>query len=61
MEALVLKSAGAERFRTFLVMGFGFLATFLALVGVFGVTARSVATETGRWVSAWPWGRKTEV
>jgi predicted permease len=43
MEALVLESAGAERFRTFLVSSFGFLATFLALVGVFGVTARSVA------------------
>ena len=43
MEALVLESAGAERFRTLLVTAFGFLATFLALVGVFGVTARSVA------------------
>jgi ABC-type antimicrobial peptide transport system permease subunit len=43
MEALVLESSGAERFRTFLVTAFGFVATLLALVGVFGVTARSVA------------------
>jgi ABC-type antimicrobial peptide transport system permease subunit len=43
MAALVAESSGAERFRTFLVTGFGFLATLLALVGVFGVTARSVA------------------
>ena len=43
MEALVAESSGAERFRTLLVIAFGFLATFLALVGVFGVTARSVA------------------
>jgi len=43
MEALVTGSEGAERFRTFLVAAFGFLATLLALVGVFGVTARSVA------------------
>lgn len=43
METLVMESAGAERFRTFLVTGFGFMATLLALVGVFGVTARSVA------------------
>ncbi|MGD2122896.1 MAG: ABC transporter permease [Gemmatimonadota bacterium] len=43
MEALVMESAGAERFRTLLITTFGLLATFLALVGVFGVTARSVA------------------
>jgi len=43
MEALVRASSGAERFRAFLVGAFGFLATLLALVGVFGVTARSVA------------------
>ena len=43
MEALVAASSGAERFRAFLVTGFGLLATVLALVGVFGVTARSVA------------------
>ena len=43
MEALVMESAGAERFRTLLVTIFGSMATLLALVGVFGVTARSVA------------------
>lgn len=43
MESLVMESAGAERFRTLLVTAFGFMATVLALVGVFGVTARSVA------------------
>jgi len=46
MEALVAASSGAERFRAFLVTGFGALATLLALVGVFGVTARSVAHRT---------------
>jgi ABC-type antimicrobial peptide transport system permease subunit len=46
MEALVAASSGAERFRTSLVTGFGVLATLLALVGVFGVTARSVAHRT---------------
>lgn len=43
MASLVAESSGAERFRAFLVTGFGLLATLLALVGVFGVTARSVA------------------
>jgi predicted permease len=43
MQVLVAESARAERFRTFLVTGFGCMATVLALVGVFGVTARSVA------------------
>jgi predicted permease len=43
MEALVMESAGAERSRTLLITTFGLLATVLALVGVFGVTARSVA------------------
>ena len=46
MEALVTGSEGAERYRTFLVSAFGLLATLLALVGVFGVTARSVAHRT---------------
>jgi predicted permease len=43
LEALVMASSRGERFRAVLVGAFGFLATFLALVGVFGVTARSVA------------------
>jgi predicted permease len=46
VEALVAGSSGAERFRAFLVTGFGLLATLLALVGVFGVTARNVAHRT---------------
>ena len=46
MEALIAGSEGAERFRTFLVAAFGILAALLALVGVFGVTARSVAHRT---------------
>jgi putative ABC transport system permease protein len=46
LSSLVVESSGAERFRAFLVTGFGFLATLLALVGVFGVTARSVAYRT---------------
>jgi predicted permease len=45
MEALVMESAGAERFRTLLITTFGLLATLLALVGVFGVTARSVSSR----------------
>jgi predicted permease len=43
MKTLVEASTGAERFRTVLVAAFGLMATLLALVGVFGVTARSVA------------------
>lgn len=46
LKALVAGSEAAERFRTFLVATFGFLATVLAVVGVFGVTARSVAHRT---------------
>jgi len=46
MSSLVAESSGAERFRAFLVTGFGLLATLLALVGVFGVTSRSVAHRT---------------
>jgi len=46
LEALVTGSEGAERFRTFLVAAFAVLATVLALVGVFGVTARNVAHRT---------------
>jgi hypothetical protein len=46
VKSLVAESSGAERFRAFLVTGFGLLATLLALVGVFGVTARKVAHRT---------------
>jgi len=46
LAALVAASSGAERFRSLLVTGFGVVATLLALVGVFGVTARSVAHRT---------------
>jgi predicted permease len=46
MASLVAESSGAERFRAFLVSVFGVLATLLAMVGVFGVTARSVAHRT---------------
>ena len=46
LEALITESEGSERFRTFLVAAFAVLATVLALVGVFGVTARNVAHRT---------------
>ena len=46
LEVLITQSEGAERFRTFLVTAFAVLATVLALVGVFGVTARNVAHRT---------------
>jgi len=46
LEVLITQSEGAERFRTFLVTAFAILATVLALVGVFGVTARNVAHRT---------------
>ncbi|UCC82652.1 MAG: ABC transporter permease [Gemmatimonadota bacterium] len=44
--ALQASSTGAERFRAVLVAAFGSLATLLALVGVFGVTARTVSQRT---------------
>ncbi len=44
--ALQASSTGAERFRVVLVAAFGSLATLLALVGVFGVTARTVSRRT---------------
>jgi ABC-type antimicrobial peptide transport system permease subunit len=46
MASLVAESSRAERFRAFLVTSFGILATLLALVGVFGVTARRIAHRT---------------
>lgn len=41
--ALVAQSANKERYGTLLVNVFGVIATLLAAVGIFGVTARSVA------------------
>ncbi len=46
MEALLSSSASDERFRTLLMGAFGILASALAAVGVFGVTARTVAQRT---------------
>jgi putative ABC transport system permease protein len=46
MTALVESSTGAERYRTLLVMVFGILATLLAAVGVFGITAHIVSKRT---------------
>jgi putative ABC transport system permease protein len=43
MEKLVADASLSERYRTLLVMFFGISATLLAAVGIFGVTARSVA------------------
>ncbi len=43
MDALVEGSTGEERYRTLLVVVFASLATLVAAVGVFGVTARSVS------------------
>jgi putative ABC transport system permease protein len=46
MESLISSSASDERFRTLLMGAFGILASALAAVGVFGVTARTVAQRT---------------
>jgi predicted permease len=46
LSALVASSTGSERFRTVLIMAFGILATTLASVGVFGITAHSVSKRT---------------
>jgi predicted permease len=46
MAALVESSTGAERYRTMLVVVFGILATLLAAVGVFGITAHIVSKRT---------------
>jgi ABC-type antimicrobial peptide transport system permease subunit len=46
LESLVADSTLGERYRTILVMFFGISATLLAAVGIFGVTARSVAQRT---------------
>ena len=40
---LIFDSAAQERYRTFLMSVFGVLATFLAAVGIVGVTTRSIA------------------
>ncbi len=46
MASLVARSASDERYRTLLMSLFGVLASALAAVGVFGVTARAVAHRT---------------
>ena len=46
MESLIAKSASDERYRTLLMVVFGILASALAAVGVFGVTARAVSLRT---------------
>ncbi|MFC1639531.1 ABC transporter permease [Gemmatimonadota bacterium] len=46
MTALIEGSTGSERYRTMLVLVIGILATVLAAVGVFGVTAHSVSKRT---------------
>ena len=46
VSALVAQSTGTERYRTLLVAAFGIAAMLLACVGVFGVTARSVARRS---------------
>jgi predicted permease len=46
MESLVSDSTSSERYRTTLVVFFAFSATLLAAIGIFGVTARSVALRT---------------
>lgn len=43
LESLVADSSLSERYRTLLVAFFGICATLMAAVGIFGVTARSVA------------------
>jgi putative ABC transport system permease protein len=46
MTGLVESSTGAERYRSMLVMVFGILASLLASVGIFGVTAHIVSTRS---------------
>jgi ABC-type antimicrobial peptide transport system permease subunit len=46
MDSLISQSASDERYRTILMAMFGVLASTLAAVGVFGVTARSVSLRT---------------
>lgn len=46
MASLMANSAGDERFRTLLISFFSIAAVLLAVVGVFGVTARAVARRT---------------
>lgn len=46
MRGLIRESAAQERYRTLLMGVFGALATLLAAVGIFGVTARGVAQRT---------------
>jgi predicted permease len=46
MDSLISRSASDERYRTILMAVFGLLASALAAVGVFGVTARSVSFQT---------------
>jgi predicted permease len=46
MASLISKSASDERYRTLLMGAFGVLASVLAAVGVFGVTARAVSLRT---------------
>ncbi len=46
MASLISRSASDERYRTLLMGVFGVLASVLAGVGVFGVTARAVALRT---------------
>jgi putative ABC transport system permease protein len=47
MDDLIRASFAEERFRTTLVSAFGILATLLAAIGMYGVTARAVARRTG--------------
>jgi putative ABC transport system permease protein len=46
MDSLISRSVADERYRTILMATFGLLASTLAAVGVFGVTARSVSLRT---------------
>ena len=46
VESLIRLSFGEERFRTALIALFGVMAVILAAVGMYGVTARSVARRT---------------
>jgi len=46
IDALVDASADRERYGSFLVCAFAFLAALLAAAGVFGITARTVAAQT---------------
>jgi predicted permease len=46
LAALVRESTGESRYRTLLVVTLGVMASLLAVIGVFGVTARAVAHRT---------------